>query len=301
MVHSLYSSEKPHALDLLRYYGITVYDSLEIACKCVSVLARYGKTVKSYRPKFDFLMDWGRKAREDGQAVIANARAEGRTALLENEGKKLFQLHGANVSRDILARTADEAVAAAALVDRPVALKIVSPDILHKTDAGGVKIGLRDAAAIRTAYAEIMQNARAYVPQADIHGILVSPMAAPGTELIIGTKYDDQFGPIIMFGLGGILVEVLKDVSFRVLPISLLSAGRMIEEIKAYPLLTGTRNAPPCDKRAIKRLLTTCSEVMEAYPDIREMDLNPVIAYEKGLQVVDVRILLKEDATPADT
>ncbi len=300
VVHSLYSSEKPHALDLLRYYGITVYDSLEIACKCVSVLARYGKTVKSYRPKFDFLMDWGRKAREDGQAVIANARAEGRTALLENEGKKLFQLHGANVSRDILARTADEAVAAAALVDQPVALKIVSPDILHKTDAGGVKIGLRDAAAIRAAYAEIMQNARAYAPQADIHGILVSPMAAPGTELIIGTKYDDQFGPIIMFGLGGILVEVLKDVSFRVLPISLLSAGRMIEEIKAYPMLTGTRNTPPCDKRAIKHLLVTCSEVMEAYPDIREMDLNPVIAYEKGLQVVDVRILLKEEKAPQD-
>ena len=301
VVHSLYSSEKPHALNLLRYYGITVYDSLEIACTCVSVLARYGKTVKSYRPKFNFLMDWGRKANPDGRAVIDNARAEGRTALLEHEGKKLFQLHGASVSQDILARTADETVAAAALVDRPVALKIVSPDILHKTDAGGVKIGLSNAKSIRAAYAEIMQNARAYAPGADIRGVLVSPMADPGTELIIGTKYDDQFGPIIMFGLGGILVEVLKDVSFRVLPISLLSAGRMIEEIKAYPILAGTRNTPPCDKRAIKRLLTTCSEVMEAYPDIREMDLNPVIAYEKGLQVVDVRILLKEDATPADT
>jgi acetyltransferase len=300
VVHSLYSSEKPHALDLLRYYGITVYDSLEIACKCVSVLARYGKTVKSYRPKFNFLMDWGRKASEKGQAVIRKARAEKRAALLEHEGKKLFQLHGASVSQDILASTADDAVAAAALVDSPVALKIVSPDILHKTDAGGVKIGLNDAKDIRAAYAEIMQNAGTYAPQADIRGVLVSPMANPGTELIIGTKYDDQFGPIIMFGLGGIMVEVLKDVSFRVLPISLLSAGRMIEEIKAYPVLTGTRNTPPRDKRAIKRLLTTCSEVMEAYPEIREMDLNPVIAYEKGLQVVDVRILLKEDRAPQD-
>ncbi len=295
VVHSLYSSEKPHALDLLRYYGITVYDSLEIACKCVSVLARYGKTRKSYRPKFNFVMDWGRKAIAEGRAIIDKARGENRTALLEHEGKKLFQLHGARVSRDILARTADEAVAAAALVDRPVALKIVSPDILHKTDAGGVKIDLDDARAIRAAYADIMQNAQAYAPQADIRGILVSPMAAPGTELIIGTKYDDQFGPIIMFGLGGIMVEVLKDVAFRVLPISLLSAGRMIEEIKSYPLLTGTRNTPPRDKRAIKRLLMTCSEVMEAYPDILEIDLNPVIAYEKGLQVVDVRIILKDD------
>lgn len=301
VVHSLYSSEKPHALDLLRYYGITVYDSLEIACKCVSVLARYGKTLKSYRPKFDFLMNWGRKANPEGQAIIDTARSEKRTALLEYEGKTLFQLHGAPVSRDVLARTADEAVAAAALADRPVALKIVSPDILHKTDAGGVKTGLSGARSIRAAYADILNNARAYAPQADIRGVLVSPMADPGTELIVGTKYDDQFGPIIMFGLGGILVEVLKDVSFRVLPITLLSAGRMVEEIKAYPALAGTRNTPPRDKRAIKRLLVTCSEIMEAYPDIREMDLNPVIAYEKGLQVVDVRILLKEDETTQDT
>jgi acetyltransferase len=259
------------------------------------VLARYGKTVKSYRPKFNFLMDWGRKACNEGQAIIDRARKEGRTALLEHEGKILFQLHGASVSEDILAPTADEAVAAAERADRPVALKIVSPDILHKTDAGGVKVGLRDAREIRTAYADIMQNARAYAPRADLRGVLVSPMAPPGTELIIGTKYDDQFGPIIMFGLGGIMVEVLRDVAFRVLPISLLSAGRMIEEIKAYPVLTGTRNTPPRDKRAIKRLLTICSQVMEAYPDIREMDLNPVIAYEKGLQVVDVRILLKKE------
>jgi len=300
VVHSLYSSEKPHALDLLRYYGITVYDSLEIACKCVGVLARYGQTVKSYRPKFTFLMDWGRKAREEGRAVIDKARGEQRTALLEHEGKQLFQLHGASVSRDVLARTAEDAVEAAAMMDRPVALKIVSPDILHKTDAGGVKLGLHGDAAVRDAYADIMQKARAYAPEADIRGVLVSPMAAPGTELIVGTKYDDQFGPIIMFGLGGIMVEVLKDVSFRVLPISLLSAGRMIEEIKSYPVLAGTRNTPPCDKRAVKRLLVTCSEVMEAYPDIREMDLNPVIAYEKGLQVVDVRILLKEEKAPRE-
>ena len=295
VVHSLYNSEKPHALDLLRYYGITVYDSLEIACKCIGALARYGHTRKSYPAKMNFVMNWGRKARNEGQAIFKKARAEGRTFLLEHEGKQLLQWHGARVSEDALVRTADEAVAVAAGMDREVVLKIVSPDILHKTDAGGVRVNLRGEEAIRAAFKDIMQNARAFAPQADIRGILISSMAEPGTELIIGTKYDDQFGPIIMFGLGGILVEILKDVSFRVLPISLLSAGRMIEEIKAYPILNGTRNMPACDKRAIKRLLTTCSDIMEAYPDILEMDLNPVIVYEKGLQVVDVRIILKED------
>jgi acetyltransferase len=295
VVHSLYSSEKPHALDLLRYYGVTVYDSLEIACKCIGVLAEYGKTLKSYRAKFDFSMNWERKAAEEGRRIIRRAREEQRLYLLEHEGKALLQQHGAAVSQDTLARSAGEAVAIAARMQQAVALKIVSPDILHKTDAGGVRVNLESPAAIRAGYEDVMRNARAFDPEADIRGVLVSPMAAPGTELIIGTKYDDQFGPIIMFGLGGILVEVLKDVAFRVLPIRLLSAGRLIEEIKAFPILNGTRNTPPCDKRAVKRLLVTCSEIMEAYPDIREMDLNPVIAYEKGLQVVDARMILKQE------
>ena len=281
VVHSLYNSEKPHALDLLRYYDITVYDSLEIACKCMGVLAQYGHTRKSYHAKMNFVMDWGRKARAEGVALIQAARHEGRTFLLEHEGKKLLQLHGAAVSRDTLARTADEAVAIAGRMDQEVALKIVSPGILHKTDAGGVRVNLKGEAAIRAGFEDIMNNARAFAPGADIRGILVSPMAAAGMELIIGTKYDDQFGPVIMFGLGGILVEVMKDVSFRVLPITLLSAGKMIEEIKAYPILSGARKIPPCDKRAIKRLLTICSDIMEAYPDILEMD---------------VRIILKERA-----
>ncbi|MGD9331267.1 MAG: acetate--CoA ligase family protein [Desulfobacterales bacterium] len=298
VVHSLYNSEKPHALDLLRYYGITVYDSLEIACKCIGVLAQYGHTRKSYPSKVNFVLDWGRKAHDEGQTILRKVREEGRTLLLEHEGKQLLQRHGARVSEDTLVRTADEAVAIAARMDREVALKIVSPDILHKSDAGGVRVNLRGEEAIRSGFEDIMQNARAFDPRADIRGILVSPMAAPGAELIIGTKYDDQFGPVIMFGLGGILVEILKDVSFRVLPITLLSAGKMIEEIKAYPILSGARNIPPKDKRAIKRLLTTCSDIMEAYPDILEMDLNPVIVYEKGLQVVDARIILKGDGAP---
>jgi acetyltransferase len=298
VVHSLYTSEKPHALELLRYYDITVYDSLEIACRAIGVLAQYGGYLKSYRAKVDFVMPWEEKARPGGRALLDRARREKRGLLLEHEAKELLKLHGALVSADTLARTADEAAASAARVAGPVALKIVSPDILHKTDAGGVKIGLEGEAAVRAAFGDILANARTFANGADIRGVLVSPMAAPGAELIIGTKYDDQFGPVIMFGLGGVLVEILKDVSFRVLPISLLSARRMIEEVQAYPILNGARNIPPCDKRAIKRLLMICAEIMAAYPAIREMDLNPVIVYPKGLQVVDARILLEAARTP---
>ncbi|MBL0713478.1 MAG: acetate--CoA ligase family protein, partial [Desulfosarcina sp.] len=296
VVHSLYSAEKPHSLDLLRYYDITVYDSLEIACRAIGVLAQYGRHLKSYRTRVNFVMEGDRKVRSEGRGLLQKARDENRCFLLEHEAKQLLKMHGAPVSADTLAQSADEAVASAARVGGAVALKIVSPDILHKSDVGGVRVNLEGQTAIQAAFDEIMHNARAFAPQADIRGVLVSPMASPGAELIIGTKYDDQFGPVIMFGLGGVLVEILKDVSFRVLPISLLAAGKMIEEIKSFPILNGARGIPPYDKRAIKRLLMICSEVMAAYPEIREMDLNPVIVYEKGLRVVDARIILKNNS-----
>ncbi len=202
-------------------------------------------------------------------------------------------LHGAPVTRDRLAKTAGEAVLFSKDMNGSgVALKIVSPDILHKSDARGVKVNLRTEKEIRKAFSEIMDNAKSYNPDADIRGVLVSPMASHGTEVIIGTKIDDQFGPVIMFGIGGIMVEILKDVAFRVLPISYNSAKQMIQEIRSYPILKGTRGRPSGDQRALRRLLLTCSEVIESYPEIREMDLNPVIVHEKGISVVDARILL---------
>ena len=133
-------------------------------------------------------------------------------------------------------------------------------------------------------------------PRADIRGVLVSPMAVEGVEIIIGTKYDDQFGPVIMYGLGGIMVEILKDVSFRVLPITSTDARKMIAETKSYPILNGARGNPLLDQKSIRKLLLLCSEIIEAYPDIEEMDLNPVIVYERGLGIVDARVILKSDA-----
>jgi acetyltransferase len=266
-----------------------------VAAKCTGVLAEYGKYLNSYHPKDKFALNWGAKAKPEGQKIMATARQDGRNALLEFEAKRLFAIHGAPFSGDLLAATADEAVEFAEKIGNEVVLKIVSPDILHKSDAGGVKIKLRTEMEIRQGFEEIIKNAAKFNPKADIRGVLVSPMANEGIEVIIGTKYDDQFGPIIMYGLGGIMVEILQDVSFRVLPITPPNARKMIEQTKSYPILNGARGKPPLDKKSVRRLLMLCSEIAVAYPEIHEMDLNPVIVHEEGLSIVDARIILKPE------
>lgn len=301
VLHSLFASEKPHSLDLLRYYGIPVYDSLDVACKCIGVLAQYGRYLSSYHGKTNFVLNWGEKAVDEGRQIIAAALAEGRSALLEHEAKRLLRLHDVPVFQDRLAASADEAVQVADELGGEVVLKIVSPDILHKSDAGGVQLQVAGAGNVRRAFERIMKNAKRYNPAADIRGVVVSPMADVGVEVIIGTKIDDQFGPVIMFGMGGVLVEILKDVSFRVLPISPTTARKMIDEIRSAPLLDGYRGQPPCDKKALRKVLLKCSELVESYPEIEEMDLNPVIVHEKGVSIVDARILLKRPDGGAGT
>ncbi|MFH2067182.1 MAG: acetate--CoA ligase family protein [Pseudomonadota bacterium] len=294
VVHSLYSSIKPHALELLRYYKIPVYDSLDIACRCMGALSERGRYLSKYHAKVNFVLDWRAKEKPEARQILETARQQKRRFLLEPEAKRIFKLHGASVSDDSIATTADEAVTIFKKVKSEVALKILSPDILHKSDAGGVRLHLATKEDVRRAFEEIMESGHRYAPEADIRGILVSPMAELGLEIIIGTKIDDQFGPVIMFGMGGVMVEILKDVAFRVLPISPYSAGKMIDEIRSAPILNGIRGRAPYDKKAIRRLLVLCSEIVEAYPDIEEMDLNPVIVYETGIRIVDARIILKE-------
>ena len=294
VVHSLFNSAKPHPLELLRYYGIPVYDSLEIAAKCTAVLAHYGSYLKKTPSKSSFAMNWKSRRKTAGGKIIEIARKEKRRSLLEHEAKELLKIQGAPVTADRLAQTADEAVKIAKEVAGEVVLKIVSPDILHKSDAGGVRTRLKKEADIRKAFKEILDNARQFDPQADIRGVLVSPMAKGGIEVIIGTKYDDQFGPVIMYGLGGIMVEVLKDVAFRVLPLTSSEAGKLINETKSHPILDGARGTSPADRKALQKLLVLCSELVESYPEIEEMDLNPVIVHEKGLSIVDARIILKD-------
>jgi acyl-CoA synthetase (NDP forming) len=294
ILHSLYSSEKPHSLDLLRYYNIPVYDSLDVACKCISVLATYGAYRKAYHAKTNFVLNWGEKALPEGKSLIKKAGKENRFSLLEPEAKELLRCHGINMAREHLVRTADEAVDAAKMIEAAAVLKIVSPDILHKSDANGVALNLETEKGVRRAFEDITAAAKKYNPHADIRGVLVSPMAKTGVEVIIGTKIDDQFGPVVMYGLGGVMVEILNDVAFRVLPLSRHGAKMLVQETKSSAILDGVRGAAAVDKNALIRLLLTCSELMEAYPEITEMDLNPVIVHPEGCTVVDARILLKE-------
>jgi len=192
-----------------------------------------------------------------------------------------------------LAKNEVEAVKFAEKIGYPVVLKIVSPDILHKSDVGGVIVNLKDAKEVRNAYKQILQNVKKHKAKAKITGILVQEMAPPSTEVIVGAIKDSQFGPSIMFGLGGIFVEVLKDVTFRVAPITEDEAREMITEVKAYPLLKGYRNQPPVDIDAIVKILLNTSKLVMEHQEIKELDLNPIMVYEKGAKTVDARIILE--------
>ncbi len=229
------------------------------------------------------------------RVIIRAARAAGRRALTEPEAKDLFAAYGLPVTAAKLAKTADEAVQFAQEIGFPAVLKIVSPDILHKSDAGGVKVNLRDAEAVRAAFGTILENARRYKADADIHGILVCEMAPAGTEVICGSVNDATFGPTMMLGLGGIFVEVLKDVTFRVAPISLDCALAMLKEIKSYPILQGVRGEKRRDQEALASVISRLSQlVYDLEDDIAETDANPVLLYEegKGCRVVDARVIL---------
>lgn len=293
-VHSLFGSYESHALDLLRHYDIPVHDSLDISCKCVASLCKYGNYLKSYHAKRSFIFNWRAKAKKEGQQIIEKAKKEGRHVLLEHEAKQLIKLHGAPTSVGQVAKTSDEAWEIASKIKEKVVLKIVSPDILHKSDARGVKLNLSSEKEVKKGFQQIFKSANAYNPKADIRGVLVAPMAQKGLEIIIGTKIDEQFGPVIMYGLGGIMVEIMKDVTFWVLPVSPTSSKKMIEDTRSSILLDGVRGQKGYDKKTLRKLISMCSELIESYPEIEEMDLNPVILYEQGLDVVDARIILKK-------
>ncbi len=225
--------------------------------------------------------------------LLLRVREDGRNFLLEHEAKSFIAEYGIAVTQIRLAKSEDEAVRFAQQIGFPVVLKIVSPQVIHKSDVGGVKVNLKDEEELRRAYREIMSNVRSKVPNANIEGILVQEFAPQGVELIIGLIRDPQFGPTVMFGLGGVFVEVFKDVSFRVAPLSEQDAETMIREVKAYKLLTGFRGMEPVDVDAIKDALIKVGRIGVENEEIAEMDLNPVIAYPKGIKVVDARIILR--------
>jgi acyl-CoA synthetase (NDP forming) len=230
------------------------------------------------------------------ESVLSAARAEGRTLLDEVEAKAILAEANIPATSTTLAATRDEAQAQAGAMGYPVVLKVVSPDIAHKTDAGGVKLNLANSEAVGAAFDEIMANAKAVVPDAYIKGVSVQQMAKAGTEVIVGMTTDPQFGPVMMFGLGGIMVEVLKDVSFRLVPLTARDAGQMISDIKGKPVLDGVRGSK-ADIAALENTLLKVSQLVEKHPEIRELDLNPVFAYADGAIAVDARIVVSEAAS----
>ncbi|UYQ65571.1 acetate--CoA ligase family protein [Streptomyces peucetius] len=233
------------------------------------------------------------------RAVLAGALAEGRTALTAPEGKAVTDAYGIPTPAEGLADTADAAVALADRIGFPVAMKIVSPDILHKTDAGGVRVGLTSCAEVRGAFTAIVSNAKAYAPDARVLGVQVQQMVPAGTEVLVGTVTDPTFGKVVAFGLGGVLVEVLKDVTFRLAPASRDDALSMLDGIRAAEILRGVRGGTGVDRDALADVVVRVSELAADFPEIAEVDLNPVFSSADGAMAADVRILLSTEV-PAE-
>ena len=225
--------------------------------------------------------------------IIAKARSAGKTLLTEVESKQLLKQAGISVIDTRLATSREEAVSISRQLGFPVVLKIASPDIVHKSDAGGIKLGLKTAKQVGQAYDDILAAIGQKHAGARIQGVSVQKMARPGVEVIIGMSQDAQFGPVLMFGLGGILVEILKDVSFRIVPLTKRDASAMIREIKGYPLLEGYRGQEPVAVANLEELILKVSSFVEQHPEVKELDLNPVFAYSNGAVAVDARIVLE--------
>ena len=233
-------------------------------------------------------------ALSDVEEVFRRVREEGRSFLLEPEAKSVCMAYGIPVPKFRVAKSREEAVKFADDIGYPVVMKIVSPDVLHKSDVGGVILDLKSPSEVEEAYDKLVENVKRHRPDARIVGVLVEEMAPKSVEVIVGAIKDPQFGPALMFGLGGVFVEILKDVSFRVAPITEEDAREMITEIKAYPILQGYRGMPPVDVDAIVKILVNTSNLVMDHPDIAELDFNPIMVYERGAKTVDARIILEK-------
>lgn len=282
------------AMQWLVENGIPAYNAPDLAVKAMGTLREYARLEDMKAETDPVNFDADTKTARD---IIAKVRSEGRTGLTEIESKKIFKSYGLPTVKTQLASSEEDAIKIAEEFGYPVVLKIVSPDILHKSDAGGVKVNLESDDDVREAYNTILKNAKNYKADADIHGVLVQEMAPWTTETIIGSVNDPTFGATVMFGLGGIFVEVLKDVTFRVAPISESEAAKMLDEIRGAPILDGTRGETRRDKAALAKVLARYAfMVTDLADEVFESDANPVLVYEEGegVKVVDARIILKE-------
>ncbi len=279
-------------IDILTRNGVPNYPFPERAANAFRAMSTY-RVIRS-RPDPEYVQF--EVEQSAAKKVFDQVRSENRLTIGDAEGRQVLQAYGLRIPQSEIADTPEKAASIASKIGYPVVLKIASPDILHKTDIGGVKVGLENASDVRDAFELMVYRAQRYIPEARIWGCLVQEMAPTGgLEVLVGMNRDPQFGPLITFGLGGIYVETLRDVTFRVAPISKQEAEEMLTQVRAHALLDGVRGQPPMDKRAIVDTLLRVSQLVEDFPEIIEMDINPLMVYPEGqgALALDMRLVLK--------
>ncbi len=274
--------------EILAEGGVPYYTYAEGAIRTLKAMLKFVDWIKTPQGNISkFKVD-----KKKVQKIFDNVRKEGRTSLLEEEGIQILRTYGFSLPKNILAKTESDAVKAARKIHFPVVMKIVSPQIIHKSDAGGIKVGLKNDKEVRSAFREIVKNAKKYDKKALIKGVLVVEMVKGGKEMIIGSKLEPGFGPVIMLGMGGIYVEILKDVTFRLAPVTDKEANDMISSIKTQKLLKGVRGEKPSDINKLSECIQRLSQLVTDFKEIKELDMNPVLVMEKGkgCKILDVRI-----------
>ena len=281
-------------IKVLREYDVPNFSFPEQAALAFRAMSQY-RAIKERKDPIYESFEVDNKA---VKKVLDRTKKDGRYAIGDAEAWDILKAYGLSIPRSVLAKTPQEAVEIAGEIGYPVVLKIASPDILHKTDVGGVKVGLETPDQVQDAFELMIYRTERYLPEAQIWGCQVQEMAPPGgLEVLIGMNRDPQFGPLVTFGLGGIYVEALKDVTFRVAPFTRLEAQAMLEEIRAKALLEGIRGKPPVDKEAIIDTLLKMGQLVQEFPEIAEFDINPLIVYPKGQGAIaiDMRLVLSSE------
>lgn len=280
-------------IERLQAYGVPNYPFPERAALAFKAMSDYRHVLVRPIPEFaKYAVDL-----QTTREVLDGIRSEGRLSLGDSEARQILTAYGLQIPKSEIAATPDEAIDIARQIGYPVVLKIASPDILHKTDVGGVKVGLGNAEDVRDAFELMVYRAQRYLPQAHLWGCLVQEMVpAGGQEVLVGMNRDPQFGPLVTFGLGGIYVETLKDVTFRVAPFSVYEAEQMLNEIRAHAIIDGVRGKPPLDKAAIVDTILRISQLVQDFPEIVELDINPLMVYPQGQGAIaiDMRLVLSK-------
>jgi acetyltransferase len=280
-------------IERLEEYGVPNYPFPENAALAFKAMSEYRQIRSRPTPEYvNFDVD-----QEATRQVLNAVREDDRMTIGDSEARKILTAYGMKIPASELAATPEEAVQLANRIGYPVVLKIASPDILHKTDVGGVKVGLSSAGEVQDAFELMVYRAQRYLPQAHLWGCLVQQMVPPGgLEVLVGMNRDPQFGPLVTFGLGGIYVETLKDVTFRIAPFAVQSAETMLSEIRARALLDGVRGEPPVDKEAIVETLLRIGQLVQDFPEIVELDINPLMVYPQGMGAIaiDMRLVLSK-------